>query len=332
MEFTDEELANEEWRPVVGWEGYYEVSSLGRVKRLERTIQKPGGGTKILRERLVATKPNKVGFVETVLSAGSRRSSKKVHHLVATAFIPNKANYRFVAHLNGIGHDNRSNNLAWVKDPRDAKTTTRSMEIDYDEQRRSILDGHTLPEEEWRDIVGYEGLYLVSNFGRVFSTPRPRAKAGLLSPATSTNGYQHVTLYKDGNIRLADVHRLVAETFLSNDEGLPVINHKDEDPTNNFCDNLEWCTHRYNSNYGTSITRRVANTDFSKISDVRKKPVIQLDIDGNVVRRWEGIIDVWRELGYSRSSISFACNRKPGREIAYGYRWDFEGVDYGKTA
>ena len=351
--FTEEELANEEWRPVVGWEDLYEVSSLGRVKRLERTIPKPKGGTKTLPEKLVATNPDADGFVTVLLRAGDRRSVTKAHRLVMDAFSTNEKNFRFIAHLNGIGYDNRVENLAWVRNPRDAKTTTHSLDRDYDEKRKRLLSEHALPEEEWRDIDGYEGLYLVSNYGRVFSVPRPRAKAGILNPATAANGYQHVTLCKDGEMQIAGIHRLVAMAFLDNRYDKPVINHRDEDKTNNFAQNLEFCDYAYNANYGTGIERRssarrsivadrsgvIMNTiDESEMTGrgySGRKPVLQYDTNGTLLRRWPSITEASKGTGVCTDSISVACHRKGGCRndgISCGYRWDFEGVDYGKAS
>ena len=113
--------------------------------------------------------------------------------------------------------------------------------------------------EEWRPVVGYEGLYEVSNTGRVRSLDRYTKyrcsyrlhKGKVLSPAIKDNGYLIVRLQK----RMFYVHRLVAEAFIENPDNLPEVNHLDEDKTNNRVDNLEWCDHKYNMNYGTRNIR-----------------------------------------------------------------------------
>lgn len=121
--------------------------------------------------------------------------------------------------------------------------------------------------EEWRDIKGYEGLYQVSSFGRVRSldrlsiTSKKRQKLKgrymKLSPGyASDERYLSVTLYKCGAHKKCGVHRLVAEAFIHNPDNLPQVNHKDENPSNNSVDNLEWCTAKYNMNYGTVLQRR----------------------------------------------------------------------------
>ena len=119
-------------------------------------------------------------------------------------------------------------------------------------------------EEIWKDIPGYEGIYVVSNFGKVKSLQRTRKGSygsirivyeKILNHKIDKDGYHIVTLSKEGKTKCIGVHRLVAQAFLPNIYNLPMINHKDENPSNNFVDNLEWCTAKYNRNYGTSIER-----------------------------------------------------------------------------
>lgn len=110
--------------------------------------------------------------------------------------------------------------------------------------------------EEWRPVVGYEGLYEVSNTGRVRSVDRYDnrncfRKGKVLSPGKNTKGYLSVVLNCNGKRKTITVHRLVAEAFLLNPDNLPEVNHRDEDKTNNRVDNLEFCDHKYNLNYGT---------------------------------------------------------------------------------
>lgn len=119
-------------------------------------------------------------------------------------------------------------------------------------------------EEIWKDIVGYEGFYQVSNLGRVKSLDRyieitnkrgtlyrRPIKGRLLSLNNADGDYISVALTKDSIGIFYSVHRLVAQAFIPNPDNLPQVNHKDENPSNNYADNLEWCTAKYNSNYGT---------------------------------------------------------------------------------
>ena len=119
-------------------------------------------------------------------------------------------------------------------------------------------------EEIWRPIEGYEGLYEVSNLGRVRSLDRyvkgkgksyRLHKGKVLSSAKDTIGYLFVILHCNGKCKTIRVHRLVAEAFIPAVEGLSEVNHKDEDKTNNRVENLEWCSHKYNMNFGTRNIR-----------------------------------------------------------------------------
>lgn len=106
--------------------------------------------------------------------------------------------------------------------------------------------------EEWKAIPGYEGLYEVSNKGNVRNVRRNT----LLRLSKNNDGYIQVHLYKNGIRNKFQVHRLVAQAFLPNIDNLPQVNHKDENKTNNNVTNLEWCTAKYNTNFGTRNIRR----------------------------------------------------------------------------
>ena len=109
-----------------------------------------------------------------------------------------------------------------------------------------------MKEEQWKSIRGYDGDYKVSNFGRVKSFKHGER---LLKTPKNGAGYFTVNLYKDGNMKGCFVHRLVAESFIENPLKLPQINHKDENKINNIPENLEWCTNKYNQNFGNHNKR-----------------------------------------------------------------------------
>lgn len=96
----------------------------------------------------------------------------------------------------------------------------------------------------WKEISGFDGLYLISNKGKVIS--KHRNKTIILKSSLSRNGYEYVDLYKNGIAYRKSVHFLVASSFLKNDNGYTEIHHKDHNRSNNSYDNLEWCTHEYN--------------------------------------------------------------------------------------
>lgn len=141
--------------------------------------------------------------------------------------------------------------------------------------------------EVWKDIEGYEGLYQVSNLGRVKSLERiisdgRHRKERILKPYDDGNGYLRVELQS----KPFKLHRLVAQAFIPNPDNLPFVNHKDENPKNNRVflnddgsvdeSNLEWCDNKYNINYGTTQERRIS-TKIEKgqcdqeMCDLRKK-------------------------------------------------------------
>ena len=164
--------------------------------------------------------------------------------------------------------------------------------------------------EEWKDIDEYEGLYQVSNLGRVKSLKF--GKERILKPDTILNGYLRVQLWKNSKGIRYLVHRLVAQAFIDNPDKLPMINHKDENPSNNCVDNLEWCTHKYNINYGTCIQR---------MSEKISKTVYQYTMDGEIVAEYPSTMEVERQLGYAQSHISQCCNGK--RKTANGFIWRY---------
>lgn len=132
--------------------------------------------------------------------------------------------------------------------------------------------------EIWKDIVGYEGLYQVSNLGNVkrLKGYKGRGKGyiveeHLIQPSINSRGYQNVVLCKNGKTKTFTMHRLVAIAFLDNPDNLPQVNHKDENKTNNCVDNLEWCDSVYNNNYGT---RNKKCSDKWKLKRLQKELVI----------------------------------------------------------
>ena len=108
-------------------------------------------------------------------------------------------------------------------------------------------------KELWLPIIGYEGLYDVSNFGRIRNSRTNK----ILSLANNRQGYKLVTLYKNKKLKTFLAHRLVAIAFIENPNSFPEINHIDENKQNNNVSNLEWCDRVYNANYGTGNKRRV---------------------------------------------------------------------------
>lgn len=171
-----------------------------------------------------------------------------------------------------------------------------------------------MKKEFWKPILNYEGLYEVSNFGRVKSFRF--GKERILKPGINKGGYFFVVLYKNGKKKNHLVHRLVAEAFLPNPDNLPEVNHKDENPQNNNIENLEWCSHSYNINFGTRNKRVAAKNTNGKCS----KTVLQYDLEGNLIREWKSVTECGRN-GYNQGHVAECCNGK--RKTHKGFIWRY---------
>lgn len=173
-------------------------------------------------------------------------------------------------------------------------------------------------EEIWKDIIGYEGYYKVSNMGRILSLHKKskisRFEKSILKPGRQATGYLTVVLYKDGAKKKSFlVHRLVAEAFIPNPNNYEMINHIDECKTNNCVDNLEWCDVRYNNNYGTARFRQ-------RIT--QGTPVEQISLDGVSLAKYRSASIAVDILGLDcADNITRVCNKNG--KVAYGYKWRF---------
>lgn len=144
-----------------------------------------------------------------------------------------------------------------------------------------------------RPIPNYKNYY-ASRDGDIFSLKSymSNGKIRILTPFITNLGYHQVTV----NGKVKRKHQLIAQTFIPNPHNYPIINHKDENPSNNCVDNLEWCTYKYNSNYGNA-----------KVG--RSKRVAQIDSSGNIVKIWNSIWEATRG-GYVRYLVSDCANGK----------------------
>jgi len=196
------------------------------------------------------------------------------------------------------------------------------------------LSKENLEGEEWRDVVGYDGLYLVSCYGRIKRLPNhretdKRETHNNIRKNLLRNGYWQVSLSKDNCVKYKSVHRMVAMAFLPNLNNYPQVNHKDENKLNNHIDNLEFCTARYNCLCGTGIERQKAARRLSDLTNNSRrivgeklsKKVCQRDLNGNVIAYFNSLIEAARKVKGHRSDISRCC-----RGIAKqskGYKWNY---------
>ena len=186
--------------------------------------------------------------------------------------------------------------------------------------------------EKWVNIENHPN-YFISNFGRVFSK---KSNKVMKNRVVSKNGYQQITL---DNSQLL-VHRLVAQAFIPNPNNLPCVNHKDENPGNNDFRNLEWCTYKYNSNYGTNPSRHSKkmldryNNDpdwksdcIKRLAEIKKKKrkrVVQLDKFNNYLKTYESSYATEKD-GHLSVHVCECANGK--RKTHHGYKWIWE-CDY----
>lgn len=187
--------------------------------------------------------------------------------------------------------------------------------------------------EIFKDIKDLEGLYQVSNFGKILSlnyngTSKPR----LMKTVKNKYGYLVVKLFKDRKPKMFRVHRLVAEAFLPNPLNKPYINHKiegDEGKKINIVyinedgsideenSTIEWVTAKENINYGTCIQRRVKN----QTNRNKSKTVLQFTLDGEFIREWPSTRECERN-GFNKGHVSSCCNGK--RKSHKGFRWEYK--------
>ena len=181
--------------------------------------------------------------------------------------------------------------------------------------------------EVWKDVVGFEGFYKVSNEGNVYSVGRKHAqgvKRGgrILKPSYDKDGYLRVNLCKNGKQKTRFIHRLVAGAFVPNPNGYSEINHRDENKVNNYANNLEWCTREHNVNHGTLIERS---------AQTRSKKVKATNIETNEVITFNSTVEAGRK-GYNQGGVAKACRGvykgRAGKLVGgdgrtyKGYRWN----------
>ena len=182
--------------------------------------------------------------------------------------------------------------------------------------------------EEWKAIPDYEE-YQVSTLGRVkrlayyknvCSGSKQYCEERILKPQKRKRGYQAVMLSKNSKVKSFLIHRLVAMVFIPNPDNLPQVNHKDENPSNNEVNNLEWCNQCYNSNYGTSkkrISEKLKNGVLSKPVEIYSK-------SGEYIDEFPSAIEASRRLNINVSGIVYCCNKNKKYSHCGGFQWKYK--------
>ena len=210
------------------------------------------------------------------------------------------------------------------------------------------LSVESLPNEEWRDVVGYEGKYKISNMGRLFLCgvyrDGRRYKPHIKKTSLDVGGYEYAHLTDfDGNVKTYKIHRLVAMAFIENPNKFPCIDHIDCNRTNNKANNLRWASYEMNAN--NPITRErlsIASKKYSCQDHVREKrrrdafkpqnilarrqkiirSVCQYSKDGVFIKEFDSITNAALSVNGKSTSITRVC--KGRRPTAYGYIWKYK--------
>lgn len=190
-----------------------------------------------------------------------------------------------------------------------------------------------LPDEVWKDIKNYEGLYQISDYGRVKSLERPNGnnqynRESIMRVSITKTGYSFVVLHKLNKCKTFFIHRLVALHFLDNPKNKPLVLHKKaiSDGGSNNIDNLYWGTQKENmedrkrdNHFQVSASNRI------RISKRFSKKVNQYDLKGNFIKTWDSAFDMERHLGILNNHIGSCCKGK--RKTAGGYIWKYAEED-----
>ena len=290
-------MGDGEYRTIPGFDERYRISSSGHIVSLAQ------GG----RAKNIKSYPSRRGRKAVVLSSNDGLVRTYIDELVAKVFIGEGEDGQRLVHIDGDFSNDSADNLQWEDIPVAVSKkrvisdeVVESIRCDWlnrvetseicsrydvsqsfvcNKTKDLLLDipaPDSEPGEQWADIEGFEGRYLVSSHGRVYSTGCGRRSPAMLKPNVNSRGYQTVNL-SDGhsNNTTARVHRLVALAFCdSHSESRDIVNHKDGNPSNNHADNLEWCTSGENTRHAIDVLgRSIGGSEPFKRISTRIHPV-----------------------------------------------------------
>ena len=173
---------------------------------------------------------------------------------------------------------------------------------------------------EYKQIKGFESLYSISENGDVSSLRREVGKRSMKN-RIKPNGYVGIKLCKYGKQFHLSIHRLVAIHFIPNPLNLPEVNHIDGNKENNYYKNLEWVSSSDNQKHAFKLGLQVGRRGKDHCQSL---PIFQLDLDGNLLREFESIKSVKRDLGFNIFGIIKCCKKEKKYNTAYGFKWEYK--------
>lgn len=307
-EFNEVEI----WRNVKGCNGRYQVSSMGRFKKITNDKEE------LLKGARAAT-----GLKFFVRDENGHKMHRLIHQMMAEVFLDNLHGYSLVRHKDGDKFNNALSNLEWWGG-------IQKKDEDSDFDYNSSFSEKELAGEIWKPVPGASG-YEVSSIGRIATLNwHKTGRRKLMRPHKNRKGYLCVTIKMDstGVRRNYGIHRLVALTFIPNPdpEHNDMIDHIDENKINNRVENLQWIDNSTNSTRGTAI-KRMTET-IKPITDSFKKPVLMYSAEGKFLREFECMGDVNDYLGISRydAGVSMVCRGISKTSRGYIYRYKIGDV------